>query len=85
MEDANLGTMNQFEANAQSFIVRLWCEHEDVTGHPQKWRGHIDHVPSGARRYFQELSAISQIIAEFVDEDANIDSLFEPMRPNNQE
>lgn len=85
MEDANIGAMSQFEANAQSFIVRLWREHDDSTDQTPQWRGHIDHVQSGNRRYFQELSAISQIISEFTAEDANIGSLFEPIRPDQKE
>jgi hypothetical protein len=53
------------EATTHSFVIRLWLEH-GAGGHAL-WRGHITHVPSGARRYIQDLDGISAFIAPYLE------------------
>lgn len=55
--------MKLSESKTQSFIVRIWREED---GH-STWRGHITHVPSGEKKYFQELSDITNFIKRYLD------------------
>ena len=51
--------MPLFEDRCASFIVRVWCERGDAEMRSVPvWRGSIEHVPSGARGFFQELDAV---------------------------
>ncbi len=59
--------MDQFEAQTHSFIIKLWLEElaEDA-GRPI-WRGHVTHVPSGERRYLQDLNGILAFVAPYLE------------------
>jgi hypothetical protein len=35
-----------------AFIVKVWWERRDIEGAPLEWRGSVDDVQSGQRRYF---------------------------------
>ncbi len=56
--------MDLTESKVHSFIVKLWLEGET---NELVWHGHITHVPSGARRYFKQLSDITDFVAEYID------------------
>jgi len=55
-----------------SFFIRLWQESREGED-PPVWRGSIEHVQSGYRRYFLEsqvpLTFISQVMDETNQED----------------
>ena len=55
--------MKHFDAEGHSFVVRLWREHDDEARAADDWRGWIDHVASGERRYFRTFEDISLFIA----------------------
>lgn len=40
-----------------SFILKVWVEEHDEEHSRTLWRGHITHVMSGKRHYFENLSA----------------------------
>lgn len=50
--------MDPVEPNIHSFIVKVWQEVVVGEADEQGWRGYITHVPSGARRYFEDLAEI---------------------------
>lgn len=54
------------EGLTYSFIVKIWVE--EALNQPGRfvWRGHITHVPSAKRAYFQSLSAIPLFIVPFL-------------------
>jgi hypothetical protein len=59
--------MEQPESNTCSFIIKVWLEEiTGETGHTV-WRGHVTHVPSGKRRYIQDLNAISLFIEPYLE------------------
>ena len=58
--------MDLTEATVHSFIVKLWLENEGEANQIA-WRGHITHVPSGARRYVKALSDITDFITQYID------------------
>ncbi|GAB4280622.1 MAG: hypothetical protein Kow0092_36230 [Deferrisomatales bacterium] len=51
------------EPNDHVFIVRLWREPREIEGAEPLWRGVIEEVRSGQRRYFDELEEIVGFIA----------------------
>jgi hypothetical protein len=57
-------SMDLFESTTHSFIVKVWLEDGD---HP-KWRGHITHVPSGERRYLENMGEITNFIAPYLEQ-----------------
>ncbi len=47
--------MSSLDERSHTFVVRIWEERRDVPGAPSTWRGRVDDVRSGARRYFTTL------------------------------
>ena len=72
--------MTRFEKEAHSFVIRLWRENRDDPKNKAVWRGWVDHVQSGKRHYFQEVSTIQEIIAGYVSDMSGLDSVFEPIQ-----
>jgi hypothetical protein len=60
--------MTSFEDNTHVFIVRIWLEPREIEGTSAKWRGVIEHVPSGERRYVQDLDDIIASIVPYLGE-----------------
>jgi hypothetical protein len=51
---------------SHSFIVKIWVEETLNEADRTRWRGHVTHVPSGKRRYFEDLSEITTIIRPYL-------------------
>jgi hypothetical protein len=56
------------EPGNHSFIVKIWLEETAEEASRATWRGHITHVPSGARLYLSDLDDISAIIMPYLEE-----------------
>ena len=54
--------MRSERANAHSFIVRFWQEPREIPGARPEWRGSVEHVATGARRYLKELQELAGFI-----------------------
>ena len=54
--------MDLFESRTHSFIIKIWLEDEEQ----KTWRGHVTHVPDGARRYFENLNEILTFIGAYL-------------------
>jgi hypothetical protein len=50
--------------DTHSFILRIWHEGKDRTGQVTAWRGFIEHVGAGERRYFVDLCEVGRYICE---------------------
>jgi hypothetical protein len=59
--------MDLIEFNTHSFIVKIWLEETAEEAGQARWRGHITHVPSGERRYVQDLDEITAFIALYLE------------------
>lgn len=64
--------MNSFEdsdeeADAQSFIIKVWIEDRAGRDGQGVWRGRITHVPSYERRYLKNLSEIEDFIVPYLE------------------
>jgi hypothetical protein len=57
--------MKSFEENTHAFVVRVWLEPREIDGAPPEWRGVIEHVPSGERRYLRNLDDIAVFISSY--------------------
>jgi hypothetical protein len=60
--------MALLEDSTQVFIVRVWLEPREIHDAPVAWRGVIEHVPGGERRYVLDLDDIPANIAPFLEE-----------------
>lgn len=59
--------MELYEHNTCSFIVKVWVEEkDDLTGYCH-WRGHITHVFSGKRQYFEDLASTVNFILPYLE------------------
>ena len=50
-----------------SFIIKVWLEETAEEAGRATWRGHVTHVPSGERRYIQDLDKIQDFIAPYLE------------------
>ena len=55
------------EANTHSFIVKIWLVEVGEEAGNAVWRGHITHVPSGARRYLKEIGDIVDFVLPYLE------------------
>jgi hypothetical protein len=72
MDQQHQGVMTYFEAEAHSFVMRIWREKRDNPDDSPEWRGWIEHVQSTQRHYFRSVSDIPQIVSAYI---GDIDSL----------
>lgn len=55
------------EADAQSFIIKVWIEDRAGPTDRGVWRGRITHVPSYEHRYLKSLSEIEDFITPYLE------------------
>jgi hypothetical protein len=60
--------MDFLEPYTHSFIVKVWLEETVEEAGRAKWRGHITHVPSGEKRYLEDLDEITTFITPYLEE-----------------
>ena len=48
-----------------SFVIRIWTEEEATETEDVIWRGHITHIPSNERRYFEKLDTVTEFISYY--------------------
>jgi hypothetical protein len=60
--------MTRFDQEAHSFVIRLWRENREDNKVEAEWRGWIEHVQSGQRCYFRNITEINQIVATYLNE-----------------
>ncbi len=80
MNDSSPEIMTRFEAEAHSFVIRLWQENRDNPQETAVWRGWVDHVQSGRRHYLKEIDFIQNIISGYVSDVSGLDSVFESIQ-----
>ncbi len=56
--------MDQKQDTAHTFIARFWLEPREIANAEPIWRGVVEHVSSGRRKYITELGEIRAFIAE---------------------
>lgn len=59
--------MTSIEEHTHVFIVRVWREAREIQGTTPEWRGVIEHVSSGERRYLKGLEEIGVFIVPYLE------------------
>jgi hypothetical protein len=54
------------ERHQHLFIVRTWREPSAVVA-TAEWRGLVEHVPTGQRRYFTRMEELDRFILQLMD------------------
>jgi hypothetical protein len=71
--------MSKGETTIHSFTIRLWLEEANNLPDKSRWRGHITHIPSKSRRYFEDLDDIKPFISSYLlESDGDRASAFIP-------
>lgn len=60
--------MGPLTTGTHSFIVKIWMEETAHEAGRATWRGHITHVPDGQRQYVEDLDAVADFIAPYLEE-----------------
>lgn len=60
--------MDIYEVSVHPFIVKIWLEETTEEAGRATWRGRIIHVPSGEKRYLQDLNDIIDFITPYLRE-----------------
>lgn len=55
--------MTSFEESSHAYILRFWREPREIQDAEPEWRGVIEHVRTGDRRYLRGLDGILDFIA----------------------
>lgn len=65
--------MSSLDERSHTFVVRIWEERRDVPDAPSTWRGRVDDVRSGVRRYFTRLEDLVAYLSNQsgMDDDGN--------------
>jgi len=58
---------SRLDKDTAVFIVRIWQEPREIERAAPEWRGVVEHVPSGERRYFTDLSEITILIIPYLN------------------
>ena len=54
--------------DTHSFVIKIWLEETIEEAGRVTWRGHITHVQSGRRRYFNDLDGISSFVKPYLED-----------------
>ena len=82
MDQQDQGIMTYFEADAHSFVVRIWQENREDPNGQVEWRGWIEHVQSGQRHYFRDLKDLPQLVGGYIGDTSELDDqVFMPIQP----
>lgn len=61
--------MKQSDEDSIVFVVRIWREPREIPEALPELRGSVEHLASGARRYFRRLESILAFIVSYVGND----------------
>jgi hypothetical protein len=68
MQDSSQLRTGRFTEYTCVFIVRIWREPREIEKAGVEWRGVIEHMPTGVRRYFKDLGVIATFIKTYLEE-----------------
>ena len=54
--------LTQNQETSHTFIARFWLEPREIKGAKPIWRGVVEHVASGQRRYLENLDEIKEFV-----------------------
>jgi hypothetical protein len=74
--------MSTLDERSHTFVVRIWEERRDVDGAPTTWRGRVDDVRTGARRYFARLEDMVAYLSQQSGMDGDEEQQPIPLQPS---
>ena len=60
--------MELLKEKSHTFILRIWIEPREIEGAVAEWRGVVEHVDSGQRKYLNNLDQILAFITPYLRE-----------------
>ena len=60
--------MTDLRNRTQVFILRIWQEPREIEGKQAEWRGVIEHIATGTRYFFNDLSELDFYILPYLEE-----------------
>ena len=60
--------MKLFKEMTHTFILRIWIEPREIEGATAVWRGVVEHVDSGKKKYLNDLDQIIAFITPYLRE-----------------
>lgn len=60
--------LDLFETSIHSFVIKIWLEETADENASNLWRGHISHIPSGEKRYIQNLNEMMFFVFPYIEE-----------------
>ena len=58
--------------HAHTFVVRLWLEGREIPQTRAEWRGRIEHLQSGERLYFREVTEIIPFVRGYTESSSEL-------------
>jgi hypothetical protein len=58
--------MSNIQDNSHTFIARFWLEPREIKNAKPIWRGVVEHVASGQRRYLRDLDEVKAFVASYL-------------------
>jgi hypothetical protein len=58
--------MSLLEDNTAVFVIRIWFERRQSEKGRDEWRGVVEHMLTGERRYFTNLEEIAAVIEPYL-------------------
>ncbi len=65
------GMVNQNQDTSHTFIARFWLEPREIKDAKPIWRGVVEHVATGRRRYLEDLDEIKAFINVYLQDTGN--------------
>ncbi len=62
------GKVDQSQDSSHTFIARFWLEPREIKDAKPIWRGVVEHVPTGQRRYLEDLDEIKAFISVYLQD-----------------
>lgn len=84
MDDQGRAILARFERDAHSFVIRMWRENHEWEDAAGEWRGWIDHVQSGERLYFRDMSQINGFLQRYLDNNTTMDDVLDLVQGGNE-
>jgi hypothetical protein len=74
--------MSSLDERSFTFVVRIWEERRDLPDALPTWRGRVDEVRTGVRRYFSTLEDLVSYLSSLSGMDESVQDEPTPLTPS---
>lgn len=61
-EESESRVMKSLDERTYTYVVKIWEERRDMAGAEPTWRGSVEDIQTGTRRYFDALHDLSSYL-----------------------